>query len=219
MGMKTALAVSLLLGAALLACKKDDEGAAGSACKSDSDCKNGFLCESAACIPKAAADKIRGAQTAASASATAAAAGEGGAPEPKGKSAPDDSPVPEIPEGRSDPPTVAEWGDAEEINTQEKNSQPDQCEMKVVREWVRVSCRGEILNYEKMESFGTKNADYFEMIQPGKLASFVVRMKKGKTQSVRICRASDRASLFVSWPGSKDRPAHIALGKGPKCGS
>jgi hypothetical protein len=212
-----------MLAGALLACKKDDEGGAGSACKTDSDCKNGLLCESSACIPKAAAEKIRAAQTAASATPSATAAGGAGdaaaAEGAQGKSAPDDSAVPAIPEGRSDPPTVAEWGSAEEINTQEANSQPDKCEMKVVREWVRVSCRGEILSYEKMEGFGNKNADYFEMIQPGKLASFVVRMKKGKTQSVRICRADGRASLFVNWPGSKDRPTHIALGKGPKCGS
>jgi hypothetical protein len=214
---RTVVAALVLLVAALLACKNDDEGRAGSACKADGDCKNGFLCESSACIPKEAADKIRGAAVPSATVATPTTAPEPSA-EP-GKEAPDEGPVPAIPEGKSSPPTVAEWGSAEEVNTQEKNSQPDQCELKVVREWVRVSCRGDVLSYEKMESFGTKNADYFEMIKPGNLASFVVRMKQGKTQSVRICRQKDRASLFVSWPASKDRPAHIALGKGPVCGA
>jgi hypothetical protein len=90
--------------------------------------------------------------------------------------------------------------------------------MKVMREWLRVSCHGDVVGYEKMENFGTKNGDYFEMIKPDNLASFVVRLKRGKTQSVRICRKKDRASLFVNWPASKDRPVHVALGRGPVCG-
>lgn len=218
MGTKRSVVVAaMVVVMALLACKSGDSGGSGSACKADGDCKNGFLCESGACIPKEAAEKIRGAAPAATATATTASTAAP-APEATGKEAPDEGPIPAIPEGKSNPPTVAEWGAAEEVNTQEKNSQPDKCEVKVVREWVRVSCRGEIVSYEKMEGFGTKNADYFEMIKPGNLASFVVRMKKGKTQSVRICREKDRASLFVNWPASKDRPVHIALGKGPVCG-
>lgn len=39
----------------------------------------------------------------------------------------DESPIPDIPEGRSKPPTVAEWNAATNINTQEANSQPDIC--------------------------------------------------------------------------------------------
>ncbi len=215
----------VLILAALLACKSEDSsGGAGSACKSDSDCKNGFLCESSACIPKEAAEKIRAANAAAAPSATASAeektepsAAESA--EATGRTAPDESAVPEIPEGRSNPPSVAEWNAAPEVNTQGKGSHPDQCEQKVVREWVRVTCRGDVTGYEKMENFGNKNADYFEMIKPGNMASFVVRLKKGRTQSVRICRANDRASLFINWPATKDRPVHIALGKGPKCGT
>lgn len=218
---RSVLSVLMVVLVALLACKKEDTGNAGTACTADSDCKNGLLCESNACMPKEAAEKIRGAAAAAQPAATAAAPAEPQqAAEQEEARKQDDGPIPAIPEGRSRPPTVAEWGAAAEVNTQEKNSQPDRCEVKVVREWLRVSCRGsDILGYEKMESFGSKNADYFEMIQPGKLASFVLRLKKGKTQTVRICRQKDRASLFVNWPASKDRPVHIALGKGPVCGA
>ena len=213
------VAVSMLVVAALLACKQGDSGGAGSPCKADGDCKNGFLCESGACIAKEAAEKIRAANAPAAA-ATTAPTPTAEAEVAKEERVKDEGPIPEIPEGRSTPPTVAEWGAAAEVNTQEKNSQPDKCEMKIVREWLRVSCRGDdIVGYEKMEGFGTKNGDYFEMIKPGNLASFVLRLKKGKTQSVRICRQKDRASLFVNWPASKDRPVHVALGKGPVCGA
>jgi hypothetical protein len=215
----------LTLLIALLACKKEESGGAGATCSSDGDCKNGFLCESSACIPKEAAEKIRGTAQAATATATPTAAqpgspaAEGKASEPEAKAgAADEGPIPAIPEDKSSPPTVAEWARAVEVNTQEKNSQPDKCEMKVMREWLRVSCHGDVVGYEKMENFGTKNGDYFEMIKPDNLASFVVRLKRGKTQSVRICRKKDRASLFVNWPASKDRPVHVALGRGPVCG-
>jgi hypothetical protein len=200
--------------AALLACKQgEDEGKGGSACTTDSDCKNGFLCESKACIPKEAAEKIRATQNpTASAAAPTTAAPAATAPAPAA-----DGPIPAIPDGRSDPPTSAEWSAAKNVNTQGANSWPEDCTSKIVREWLQVNCTGKITGYEKMENFGKLHADYFESILPGKLASFVLRMKKGKTQSVRICREKDRASLFVNWPTTKDRPIHVALGKGPVC--
>lgn len=200
---------------ALLACKSGDDGKSGSACSSDSDCKNGLLCESKACIPKDAAEKIRASQksvvpTAASTATPPTVASA--VPPPS-----DDGPIPAIPDGRSDPPTSAEWSSAKNVNTQGANSWPPDCTTKIVREWLQVNCTGKVKGYEKMENFGKLHSDYFESIMPGKLASFVVRLKKGKTISVRICRDTDRASLFVNWPTAKDRPIHVALGKGPVC--
>jgi hypothetical protein len=203
--------------AALLACKQGEEGGSGATCTGDGDCKNGFLCESKACIPKEAADKIRAAakpQATPAPTASAAPPAEAKDERPADK---DDGPIPAIPEDKSSPPTVAEWNAGPDVNTQNEHSRPDKCEMKIVREWLRVTCRGDIVRTEKMEGFGNKNADYFEMIKPGNMASYVVRLKRGKTQSVRICRANDRASLFVNWPSAKDRPVHAALGKGPAC--
>jgi hypothetical protein len=198
---------------ALLACKSDD-GKSGATCTADSDCKNGYLCESKACIPKEAAEKIRASQKPVAPTVTPTA------PAPSATVAPtaaDDGPIPAIPDGRSEPPTSAEWSAAKNVNTQGANSWPPDCTTKLVREWLQVNCTGKVKGYEKMENFGKLHADYFESIMPGKLASFVVRLKKGKTISVRICRDTDRASLFVNWPTSKDRPVHVALGKGPVC--
>ena len=130
----------------------------------------------------------------------------------------EDGPVPEIPEGRSKPPTLAEWADAPEINTQEANSQPDKCFMKIVREWLKVNCAGDITHTSDMKNFGKEGANFFKFVQEGKKADFVVRLREGKVMKLRIHRGKEDhgASLFVNWPQGKDRPTIVALGKLPK---
>jgi hypothetical protein len=127
--------------------------------------------------------------------------------------------VPAIPEGRSKPPSVAEWNAGAEVNTQEANSRPDDCFVKLVREWVKVHCDGKLVGVEEMESFGRENSDWFVSFRPGKSIDFVLRLSKGKTQKLRICKEDGAAgaALFVNWPAGEDRPIHIALGKGKPC--
>ncbi len=192
----------------------------------------GAACEQFAAMPESAcASALNGFDQAARALGTSCEGGgtvvpkTGGTPAPvaaaddtsAGAGADDDGPVPLVPTTKSNPPTIAEWKAGREVNTQGPNSHPDDCTMKVVREWLKVDCFGDVLGYENMEKFGRKNVDYFEHFKQGKLGSFVLRLKKGQTQKVRICRIKNRASLFVNWPGAKDRPIHIALGKGPAC--
>jgi len=125
--------------------------------------------------------------------------------------------VPAIPDGKSNPPQGAEWDQGVAVNTQGANSRAKRCTMLVLREWLNVYCTGKVIGYEKKEDFGNLNSDYYEKIVAGKYASFVMRLKKGVNQKIRICREGDRASLFVSWPGSADKPKHLALGQGPEC--
>jgi hypothetical protein len=102
------------------------------------------------------------------------------------------------------------------VNTQEKNSQPDKCFMKIVREWLKVNCGGQIVSVNDPEGFGNENADYFSSIRPGKSADFVVRLRPGKTMKTKIIRYDDSASLFVNWPAGAPKPTIVALGKGPR---
>ena len=126
-----------------------------------------------------------------------------------------ESPVPEIPEGRSKPPSVSEWQAARELNTQEPNSQAENCQMKVVREWLKVYCHGEIRGFSDMVEFGEKTRDYFLSLRKGKSVDFVVRLRRGKTMKIKVQRKDAReAVLYVSWPQDKARPVHIALGRG-----
>lgn len=125
--------------------------------------------------------------------------------------------VPDIPGVRSNPPQGTEWDSAPLVNTQGANARADRCSMRVLREWLRIYCTGDVIGYEKMEDFGSLQNDYYMKISPGKFASFVIRLRKGKNPKIRVCRTKDRASLFVSWPPSVDKPKHVALGKGPAC--
>ncbi|MBK7585107.1 MAG: hypothetical protein IPI67_33575 [Myxococcales bacterium] len=125
--------------------------------------------------------------------------------------------VPEIPSEKSNPPQGAEWNQGVAVNTQGANSRGKRCSMFVLREWLNIYCTGKVIGYEKKEDFGQINVDYYEKIVAGKYASFVIRLKKGHYPKIRICREKDRASLFVNWPPTKDKPMHVALGAGPEC--
>ena len=125
--------------------------------------------------------------------------------------------IPEIPPGRSDPPTVEEWKTACEVNTQGVNSEAQDCTSFIKREWLKVTCRNNITGVENFEGFGSEGLNYFKVVRPPEIVSYVVRLRKGHSQKVRICRTDQRASLFVSWPSSKEQPTIVAVGRGPKC--
>ena len=122
-----------------------------------------------------------------------------------------------MPTGRSNPPSISEWSNAPLVNTQGANSHPDNCRMQVWREWVSIKCEGDFVGFDDDTNLGVNTQDWFRASQAGKYASVVIRMKKGSTQKIRICRRKDRASLFVNWPNTRDRPRHIALGKAGPC--
>ncbi len=127
------------------------------------------------------------------------------------------STLPPIPTTRSNPPVGSEWNDGVPVNTQGANARGKNCRMLLLREWLNIHCTGNIIGYEKKEDFGKLHDDYYEQIIPGKLASFVIRLRPGHHPKIRICRQRNRASLFVNWPPSRDFPAHVALGHGPPC--
>ncbi|MCS6898689.1 MAG: hypothetical protein RMJ98_02885 [Myxococcales bacterium] len=119
---------------------------------------------------------------------------------------------PEVPTGTSPPPTVAEWSAAAEVNTVHVNSKPKDCSMKMVREWLKVNCTGNIREVTNREGFGKYGVDSFEKIVPGTMADLVVRMKKGGAIKARILRNGESgASLFVNWPSQLDKPSIVAL--------
>lgn len=181
--------------------------------------------------PEVKSDPAPKATEAAKAAPTAQAAGTaspgstfaGKAPEaaPPAAKAPEGAPAmaapgagqeaPAVSEGKSAPPTVAEWEAAPSANTVGANSAPRDCVLKVVREWLKVNCQGNIKEVTNMDGFGVKGVDYFELVTPGKVADFVVRLKKGQAVKARIIREGQSASLFVNWPSQSAKPSIIAL--------
>jgi hypothetical protein len=83
--------------------------------------------------------------------------------------------------------------------------------MKIVREWLKVHCEGEIGAITDKDGIPKSSADYFDSIRPGKVADFVIRLKKPSTMKMRIHKGGSRASLFVNWPATSDRPVNVAL--------
>lgn len=127
------------------------------------------------------------------------------------------NPVPDIPDGRSKPPSVSEWQKAEPINTQEPNSQAENCEMKLVREWLKVYCHGDVTGYSETYGLGEKQKDSFISLRKGRSVDFVFRLRRGQTQKLKVERNDAReAVLYVSWPKDEVKPLHIALGRGNK---
>lgn len=204
------LVLGLMLGTS--ACSK---GAAENKCKVDTDCKNGTLCEGGMCIPDEVAEKARGFDKKA-APEKPEATPQKEAEKKAEEAPPSEEKVPLIPLEKSDPPKAEDWEKAAEVNTQHEHGIAKECSMKVVREWVRVFCRGEILGYQDLTEFGKKSVDHYVSVKESSV-SFVGRIKQGPRQFVRICRKADRAALAIYWPPGKDRPEHIALGDGKPC--
>ena len=124
------------------------------------------------------------------------------------------SEIPDIPEGRSNPPTVAEWASARQVNTQEFNSRAPNCFQKVVREWLKIHCEGDVIRVEEKTGFGTHNVDHYESVVPGKFADYIVRLRRGTVITAKIYRTEGNAAVFVNWPAGAPKPVHIAIGRG-----
>ncbi len=130
---------------AALACKQS--GGAGSKCSADGDCKNGYLCESSVCLEEDKVERIRAGLLAPETPPPATTT-----PPPPPPPAASSVAVPPPVLGpdalfagigqRSSPPTTAEW-DAVPKEIDVRHSTPLRCETKFLREWLRVSCRGE----------------------------------------------------------------------------
>jgi hypothetical protein len=120
--------------------------------------------------------------------------------------APDGLPV-DIPASRSAVPTVAEWNAVpREINV--ARSTPLNCETKMLREWLRVSCRpksstGGTPTNVVHKSGPKDNAYYFAK---GEVASLVVPVTRGKHMESTFSWTDKTQTLVLDWPGGAPRP-------------
>ncbi len=162
---------------AALACKQS--GGAGADCSSDGDCKNGFLCESNVCLEAAKVERLR---------ERSVAREEPPPPPPPTPAAAASSvaaPPPVLgPEAlfagigqRSSPPTTAEW-DAVPKEIDVRHSTPLRCETKFLREWLRVSCRGEaVQDLAVIKREGIIAGEVMTYARPKSVASLVMPIR------------------------------------------
>ncbi len=202
-----ALGAVAVLGA-LLACKQSKEspsadkpvaeanGTQGSKCASDGDCKNGFLCESSVCLPADRVQQIRAA-TQAPAPATATATATAAHQKPDELTGVG---------GRSKVPTTAEWNGVGEITV--RHSGPLGCETKMVREWLRVSCRGnQVTGVQVLSTTGMGKGEVFTFSRSG-VASAVLPVRSGYTARIRYTWANwGSRTLSMQFPNGAPRPS------------
>lgn len=126
-----------------------------------------------------------------------------------------DKSIPDIPNERSKPPTIEEWKTGTVVNSQGKSSRPDKCEMKIVRDWLKIKCEGDVLGINDLDGFGAEGTDHFKAYKEGLWADIVVRLKEGQALSTRIPRGAEGdAALFTHWPKGAKKPYIVALGRG-----
>ena len=114
----------------------------------------------------------------------------------------------EIPSPSSKPPTTAEWNAVPwEITV--SRSTPLGCETKMVREWLRVSCRDENKYGGKIRSVTIvqKGGVQAYKLERDGLASLVVQVVKGKKHVSRFRWADRTQRLVVDWSDLGPRPS------------
>lgn len=110
-------------------------------------------------------------------------------------------------EGNSKPPTVAEWGEVGEITV--RHSTPLACETKLVREWLRVSCRSGDDSKHKIKTVkltsGMDSGGIPPFTKKG-VASIVTRVKKGMDAEYTFDWDTFSRKLKVAWPNGAPAP-------------
>jgi hypothetical protein len=118
----------------------------------------------------------------------------------------------------SAPPKVAEWNDAAELEV--KNAKRLGCEVKFVREWVRVSCRtteqtsSQIVALNWIEP-SAKPADFYDLVKAGQLASIVFPVRRNSTAKVEFVWTTFTRPLTVSWSAGTPVPIVYFSGDAP----
>lgn len=178
------------------------EGKAGSDAKRDSSSEE-----------KSTKSKKKGEASAAPSSAGASPASSGTA-DAAAPAAPSAAPV--LPPGRSAVPTVAEW-DAETHEVTVKGSSALGCETKMVREYLRISCRG------KNDSGGTplsvvpqKGAHEAYFYSAGGVVSVVIPYVQGIDATLAFAWTDKSHPLRLTWPRGAPKPPILGVFEGAR---
>lgn len=114
------------------------------------------------------------------------------------------------PDKPTKPPTVAEWKDAPEVEV--KNGKQLACEVKLVREWIRVSCRttddraSQIKGMKLLQPELKPARDFYEMVKPDTLASAVFPIRKETHVRIEFSWTDFSRILSVAWTPGAPKP-------------
>lgn len=113
--------------------------------------------------------------------------------------------------GRSAVPTLDEWGSVGEVTV--KGSSALGCETKMVREWVRISCRGKNNTGGTARSVtvdrGDRNrGDVFKFVS-GSVVSLVYPFVAGTDFAATFTWSNGRHQLVSRWPHGAPQPSVV----------
>jgi hypothetical protein len=202
------------------ACKKSEEQpkpeSTPAGCASDKDCKGDRVCSGGKCVDAPAKATSSAATQPAAASPTTASpttaspAESAAAKTATVESAPVETAAAAAPGGRSKVPTVEEWNAVTKEVTVRGSSKLN-CETKMVREWLRVSCRGKSFSGGEPTGVsvtkGGGRGDDYTFSNTG-VASLVVRFVEGVDLEAEFSWSDASYKLKVFWPhGAPEPPA------------
>lgn len=123
------------------------------------------------------------------------------------------------PEKPSKPPTVAEWNAARESEV--KNGKQLACEVKLVREWLRVSCRTTENKASQIQGLTllepkVRSAEFYELVKPNTLASMVFPIRKATQVRIEFEWNDFKRILSVAWTPGAPKPILYFDGTAPK---
>lgn len=189
--------------------KQRDDGPSG--CRKDTDCKGSRVCVAGSCTESVVKDKAPAASPKPTPLTPDKAPPAAPAPAPNPNAIAADGLPAVIPPPSSPPPTTAEW-DSVTREVTVKGSSARNCETKMVREWLRVTCRrfANNLPVDASGQAGSGQQAYYHTV-PNVQASLVVQVIQGRTyRGMFSWRAGARvwgAELMVVWPSSAARPS------------
>lgn len=124
--------------------------------------------------------------------------------------------VPATLPGAQPPPMPGDWAKSTPVNTASESSRFDDCDLRLLRGWVRVRCADSFffnpLVRATLEQFGQPGVD--QIMRPGgSVAELVFRLEPGKSIRFESGGYPATAVLRVEWPQGADRPSVLSLEK------
>jgi len=201
-------AVAALLALAAAGCCSGKGKSSGSGCTTDTDCKGDRICVDGTCQHSGGGPVQAAQQPRSNPVRPQAAPLPQAAPNPYAIAG-DGLPV-VIPSPSSPPPTMAEWNAVPREVTVSGSSALG-CETKMLREWLRVSCRRHGSDYPlDVRTERTSGQQAYVFHTTGSVASTVVQVVRGKDYSADFTWDTGGrhwvATLHVSWPVQSARP-------------
>jgi hypothetical protein len=108
-----------------------------------------------------------------------------------------------------------------ETEIEVKNAKRLGCEVKLVREWIRVSCRTTDKSASQVNGLAwlepaKKPPDYYDLVKPGTLASVVLPIRRETRARIEFTWSDFSRVLAIAWSPSAPKPAVYFSGDAPK---